>query len=338
MTEQLVDLRAETERSDSPRTGSLPLIGIGALAKATSIPVETIRTWERRYGVPAPRRTDGGHRLYHASEIEHLALISRALDAGHRAAQATKLSIEELRALTPALQTGAPNPGSAARLVADAPDMVGTNENARVGGVPVLLPEVEAWIACVRSMNRDVLEAHLEKGLGVMGVVSFLEHAVGPFLKQVGLEWASGRISEAHEHAASETVRDFLSTIWRRRLVPEGAATVLFTTLPGEHHSLGLGIAAATASLAGVRILFIGRSTPIPAIVEAAAESGAKAVVVSVSLAMETGVSRLLLSELRRVLPPERRLVAGGAGAPLGLRGVDYPTQLEDFIDVLSGL
>ena len=32
----------------------------------------TLRTWERRFGYPAPRRTAGGHRLYDLAEIEAL--------------------------------------------------------------------------------------------------------------------------------------------------------------------------------------------------------------------------------------------------------------------------
>ena len=33
------------------------MLSIGAVAKATGIRVETLRTWERRYGFPRPERT-----------------------------------------------------------------------------------------------------------------------------------------------------------------------------------------------------------------------------------------------------------------------------------------
>ena len=35
----------------------------------TGIPSTTLRAWERRYGVIAPRRTEGGYRLYDAAQI-----------------------------------------------------------------------------------------------------------------------------------------------------------------------------------------------------------------------------------------------------------------------------
>jgi hypothetical protein len=39
-------------------------ISIGALSRATGIPVETLRTWEARYGFPIPERKRSGHRVY----------------------------------------------------------------------------------------------------------------------------------------------------------------------------------------------------------------------------------------------------------------------------------
>ena len=38
----------------------------------TGIPSTTLRAWERRYGIIAPRRTEGGYRLYDAAQIAML--------------------------------------------------------------------------------------------------------------------------------------------------------------------------------------------------------------------------------------------------------------------------
>ena len=37
---------------------------IGDLAHRTGVPISTLRSWERRYGFPEPRRQRGGHRRY----------------------------------------------------------------------------------------------------------------------------------------------------------------------------------------------------------------------------------------------------------------------------------
>lgn len=47
-----------------------PLLTIGAVVKRTGIPADTIRAWERRYGVPRPQRTASGRRLYSEADLE----------------------------------------------------------------------------------------------------------------------------------------------------------------------------------------------------------------------------------------------------------------------------
>jgi len=50
-------------------------LSIGALSRATGIPVETLRTWEGRYGFPVPERRPSGHRVYALSTIPRLRRI-----------------------------------------------------------------------------------------------------------------------------------------------------------------------------------------------------------------------------------------------------------------------
>ena len=78
-------------RHEEPETRAL---SIGALSRATRIPVETLRTWERRYGAPRPIRKPSGHRLYAASAVEHLRRVSRLLAQGHRPAEVLLLGDE----------------------------------------------------------------------------------------------------------------------------------------------------------------------------------------------------------------------------------------------------
>jgi DNA-binding transcriptional MerR regulator len=44
-------------------------LSIGDLAARTGVPVGTLRTWESRYGVPAPARQVGGHRRYSTADV-----------------------------------------------------------------------------------------------------------------------------------------------------------------------------------------------------------------------------------------------------------------------------
>ncbi len=74
-------------------------LSIGALSRATRIPAETLRTWERRYGFPVPERKPSGHRLYAAASVDHLRRIARLLALGHRAGDVVGLPVKQLDAL-----------------------------------------------------------------------------------------------------------------------------------------------------------------------------------------------------------------------------------------------
>ena len=47
-----------------------PTFNLKVVLKETGIAADTLRAWERRYGLPMPDRTPGGHRLYSQHDIE----------------------------------------------------------------------------------------------------------------------------------------------------------------------------------------------------------------------------------------------------------------------------
>ncbi len=55
---------------------------IGELSEQTGVPQATLRTWESRYGFPAPQRREGGHRRYLASDVAAVAEVLRHRSVG----------------------------------------------------------------------------------------------------------------------------------------------------------------------------------------------------------------------------------------------------------------
>lgn len=45
------------------------LYSIRAVSQATGLTVETLRAWERRYGIIEPKRDPSGHRIYTACDV-----------------------------------------------------------------------------------------------------------------------------------------------------------------------------------------------------------------------------------------------------------------------------
>jgi DNA-binding transcriptional MerR regulator len=71
--------------------GDEPIYSIGAVARMLGVPTSTLRGWEKRYGMMAPGRSKGSHRLYSMNDVEQLRFIKTRLDAGASAADAHRL-------------------------------------------------------------------------------------------------------------------------------------------------------------------------------------------------------------------------------------------------------
>ena len=61
----------------------IPIHRIGAVANLCGVPVATLRVWERRYGVVAPPKTEGGQRLYSDHDVLKLTLLKTLTQHGH---------------------------------------------------------------------------------------------------------------------------------------------------------------------------------------------------------------------------------------------------------------
>ena len=63
-------------------TSNKPLFNLKAVVRQTGIKPDTLRAWERRYGLPTPRRSTGGHRLYSRREIDTLKWLTARQQEG----------------------------------------------------------------------------------------------------------------------------------------------------------------------------------------------------------------------------------------------------------------
>jgi MerR family transcriptional regulator, light-induced transcriptional regulator len=281
------------------------LLSIGEVAEATAISPATIRVWERRYGRPRPVRLPSGHRRYHATEVRRLRCVAEAVAHGHRPSAVAALDEDEL--------------GELLR-----------------GGMALERSDesLSRHVELIRSYQDEELRIALRVEMALHGPRSFLSDTAAPLLRLVGRLWADGQLEIRHEHFTTEIVTDLVRQIRESHEPAAKAAVLLFATLPGEMHGIGLQMAAAMAALSDIRPSILGIDVPVPEIVAATEDSGAKAVCVSVSLANGGPATDRLLAELRSELPPEVELMVGGAGSRgirRGPRGITWLNHLNHF-------
>ncbi|MBK8233364.1 MAG: MerR family transcriptional regulator [Candidatus Eisenbacteria bacterium] len=295
-------------------------LSIGALSRATGIPIDTLRTWERRYGFPVPERKNSGHRVYSVEHVDRLRRIATALQLGVRAREAVSATDGELDALVKALP----------------PEMRGVarRTSARASAS---LSDNDACVAAVARFDSFEIQHLLHATWVRLGPVGFCAEFVGPVLTALGEGWEAGTYEIRHEHFFSEQVADFLRVA---RLPFEDRARgplILFCTLPADAHGFGLQMAALIGATSGCRILIAGTGVPVTEIASTAREISAAAVALSVSSFSGGEVTSRELTSLRQLLPKRVELIIGGAGART-VAGARLMGDLREFDLYCQGL
>jgi len=280
----------------APPTAATAYVSIGGLSRATGVPIETLRTWELRYGFPESVRKPSGHRQFVVAHIERVRRIAGALERGLRAGEVVPASDAVLEAL---LAT------------------VPVKPVARAQALPF---DARAFVAQIRRFDADRLMRSLHSDLAQQDPLAYIETRIAPCLEVMGTAWEKGEIDIAHEHFASERLSDVLRGARLRFEETARGALVALATLPGEPHGLGLQMAALVLAARGLRVLSLGTEVPIPEIAALAVKTEASAVGLSVS-ASSAGHAPTEIIVLRAALSKKIELVIGGSGAPSGIKG-----------------
>jgi DNA-binding transcriptional MerR regulator len=72
----------------------------GVAARLAGLSVETLRVWERRYGLSDAARSEHGQRLYSAQQVARLRLLKHLVDQGHTIGLIATLSDAQLQELS----------------------------------------------------------------------------------------------------------------------------------------------------------------------------------------------------------------------------------------------
>jgi len=277
------------------------LYSIGDIAKATGVQADTIRSWERKYGRPAPARLPSGHRRYSQRDMRWLRRVAEALARGHRASVAVGATETELTELL----RDSESPGE----------------------------EMATMLSWVREARRREIHEELREKWRTMDPVPFLEHTAG-LARAVGRAWADGELDVRHEHFLTAVLGGFLRARCEEFPTHDGDPIVVLSTLPGEKHGLGLQLAAVVCLSRRFVPHMLGTETPLMDLIRSARELNAAAVAIGVSLSSGGIESDRCLRELRRGLPHGTALLVGGAGARRGrwgTRGTVYLKTLRDL-------
>lgn len=216
------------------------------VSELLGVPAPTLRSWERRYGVPTTGRSGGGHRRYSDEAVHELRLMRDEVSRGAKASEAAR-SVRAM--LDPA--------------------------NPR-------LALVQRVLAASRSMDPAGIRETLEVARDDLGLAGAIDWVLMPAMRQVGSFWETGRCDVAQEHLTTEAARAWLSWVASLAPAPGPGRPILLACGPRDLHTLGLEALAALMVHEGRSCRVLGARTPARALVTAInATDAAAAVVVS---------------------------------------------------------
>jgi MerR family transcriptional regulator, light-induced transcriptional regulator len=289
----------QADRRDDPSVVGAGL-SIKDAGELLGIPGPTLRSWERRYGLPTTGRSAGGHRRYRSVDLVQLGLMRDEIAIGRRAADAARwvrgLLDEE-------------NPGAA---------------------------RVQAILDASDRLDAEAIRSVLERAQAELGLAAALDHVMMPAMRQIGAWWETGHCDVGQEHLTTEVVRAWLSKVTTLAPAPDpGGRTVLLGTGPGDFHTLGLEALAAqlaeqrvASRLLGARtsqlvLLAATSATPDPVVVVVShLPSQRRSAIASVEAAAQSGAPTFFAGNAF-LLPASRKGVPGTyLGESIGQAGL----------------
>jgi MerR family transcriptional regulator, light-induced transcriptional regulator len=262
------------------------LLNISAVERETGLSKDVLRIWERRYGFPQPHRDDNAERLYPQDQVAKLRAVKRLMDTGMRPGKLMRRSLTELNTLAEA--------------------RAGPRRDA-------ISPALESdLLGLLKSHNAPALQHALANQLMRDGLQRFVLNTVAPLSRVVGEMWMRGELQVFEEHLFTEqlqvVLRAAINAFPRQAAVPR----VLLTTLPGEQHGLGILMVEALLVPEGAQCISLGTQTPIDDIRNAALAHKVQIVALSFSASFPLRQAGEGLATLRKALPPQVALWAGG--------------------------
>ena len=252
---------------------------IAAVSELLDIPIPTIRSWERRYGFPAPARTEGKHRRYSVAEADQLRMLRDEIARGH----ATREAVDIVRKAT-----------------------------TSAGPRHELL---DRFLRSAMKLDPTGLREALHDATEALGPEHAIRDVALPAMREMGSRWKAGVCETAHEHLATEAVRVWLARQSVMAPAPFRPYPLVLACGPKDLHTIGLEAFGVVLARRGWSLRTLGALTPIDSLVAAVRAAEARGAVVT---SQRSAARRAAVDAIAAVdaLPGVQAFYGGMAFAP----------------------
>jgi len=228
-----------------------PSYNLKAVVQQTGLKPDTLRAWERRHGLPQPQRSEGGHRLYSARDVETIKWLM--------ARQREGLTIRLAVALWRQLEAEGQDPLYAA-----------TSSAAQATSAPLLRAAGDTlaklrqdWIAACLAFDEQGAENVLTQAFALYPPETVCLELLQRGVAHIGDGWYRGQTTVQQEHFATALAMRRLEALIMAAPAPTRPGRILVACPPQENHAFSPLLLAFLLRRRGWDVIYLGASVPL---------------------------------------------------------------------------
>ena len=229
-----------------------PAFNLKVVLKETGLAADTLRAWERRYGLPVPQRTPGGHRLYSQRDIETIKWLMKRQAEGLSISRAVDMWNEQLASGSDPLADLMES------LLASASPVL-----AQYRTPDTTLDALRAqWVEACMAFSEATSEQTLNQAFSMFPVEAVCLDVLQKGLSEIGERWHENRASVQQEHFASGLAMRRLDALLIATPAPTRHQILLVGCPPDEWHVFTPLLLALLLRRRGFPLIYLGANVP----------------------------------------------------------------------------
>ena len=227
-----------------------PVFNLRAVVRQTGLKPDTLRAWERRYGLPQPERSGGGHRLYSSRDIETIKWLMARQREGLSIKRAVDLWQQIEADDRDPLET--PTPITPVAALVPSPRPVGES----------LIEFRKAWITACLSYDEQVAEQVVTQAFALYTPETVVMDLLQKAVAEIGEGWYRGEVTVQQEHFTSALAIRRLEALVMAAPPPTRPGRILAACPPQEEHVFGLLLLTFLLRRRGWEVVYLGANVP----------------------------------------------------------------------------
>ena len=313
------------------------IYNLKAVLMETGIKPDVLRAWERRYGLPLPQRTPGGHRLYSEHDIEIIKWLLARQHDGLSISHAVDMWNEKKVAGQDPINHSSQNETPALTMAPVHP-LVIPDSGSSLTAVEELR---NSWLMACLGFDEAAAEQVLNQAFALYPIEYVCSAVLQRGVAEIGSMWYENRASVQQEHFASALALRRLDALMMAAPPPTRAQNVIVGCPADEWHTFTPLLLALLIRRRGYNVIYLGANVPASHLIETVAAVNASLVILA---AQQLNTAASLQQAVKLIAQHGLQVSFGGRifsvnpGLVERIPGHYLGGRLEDAMDVIESL